>query len=210
MRRDGFKHEGPQHLVTIEKAFALGRYPVTFAEYDVFCDEADYSVPEDEGWGRGRRPVINVSFEDATAYCAWLSEKTGRLYRLPSEAEWEYACRAGSEAAYAVGSTIDETQANFGGHIDKTSEVGAYPANAFKLHDTHGNVREWCEDQWHGSYEGAPDDGSAWLDQASGFRVMRGGSWLVDARFARAAFRSRFVPDVRLDSLGFRCARGQD
>ncbi len=202
--------EGPQHLVRMEKAFALARYPVTFAEYDAFCDEADYSVPEGRGWGRGRRPVINVNFEDARAYCAWLSEKTGRIYRLPSEAEWEYACRAGSEAAYAFGSSIDETQANFDGHIDKTSEVGAYPANAFKLHDMHGNVWEWCEDQQHGSYEGAPDDGSAWLDQASGSRVMRGGSWAIVAQGARSAYRLPIDPGGRHDYFGFRCARGQE
>jgi formylglycine-generating enzyme required for sulfatase activity len=207
-RRD---NEGPQHLVTIERPFALGRYPVTFEEYDVFCEQTHRKKPEDRAWGRGRRPVINVSWKDATAYCAWLSERTSIRYRLPSEAEWEYACRAGSRAAYAFGETIDEKQANFYPNVKMTSDVGAYPANAFKLFDMHGNVWEWCLDHYQGSYEGAPADGSPLLlSEAAGDRVLRGGSWFLDARHARAASRSRNDPGERDGvSVGFRCARGQ-
>ncbi len=128
-----FDNEGPQHLVTIEKPFALGRYPVTFEEFDFFCEETGREKPEDQGWGRGRRPVINVSWTDAGQYCGWLTRECSLTYVLPSEAQWEYACRAGSRAAYAFGETIDKTRANFTGTIGRTSEVGAYPANAFKL-----------------------------------------------------------------------------
>lgn len=207
-RRD---NEGPQHLVTIRKPFALGRYPVTFEEFDHYCEETARDKPGDEGLGRGRRPVINVSWTDAGRYCDWLTRKTGFTYVLPSESWWEYACRAGSTMAYAFGETIDEKQANFSANVGKTTEVGAYPENAFKLFDMHGNVWEWCDDHYHSSYEGAPSNGSAWLDsQAEGVRVLRGGSWAEDARLLRSACRFDFAPDLRIFSIGFRCARVQD
>ena len=200
-----FDREGPQHLVTIRKPFTLGRYPVTFDEYDYFCEAIGRDKPEDQGWGRGRRPVIHVSWQDAKDYCDWLSEQTDTRYRLPSEAEWEYACRAGSTTAYAFGDGIDEKQANFDGHVGGTSEVGVYPANAFKLFDMHGNVFEWCEDRYQANYEGAPDDGTPWLSD-QGARVVRGGSWGSVARNVRSACRNGEEPGVRGGHLGFRCA----
>jgi formylglycine-generating enzyme required for sulfatase activity len=177
--------ERPQHRVTIGQRFAIGRYPVTFNEYDRFCEAKRRKPPEDKGWGRGRRPVINVSWNDAQAYIAWLSQETGRTYRLPSEAEWEYACRAGTTTRYSFGDMITPENAN---HLDsglsRTSEVGAYPANPWGLHDMHGNVWEWAEDDWHENYRGAPADGSAWKDAGAGRNprrcVLRGGSWHLD------------------------------
>jgi len=141
-----FNNEGPRHEVTISQDFTLGRYPVTFEEYDHFCEATGSEKPIDRGWGRGRRPVINVSHYDAEACCAWLSGITKANYRLPTEAEWEYACRAHRRSAYAFGDEISEKQANFGRNLGKISEVGAYPANDWSLHDMHGNVWEWCAD----------------------------------------------------------------
>jgi formylglycine-generating enzyme required for sulfatase activity len=157
--------EGPQHEVTI-RSFAIGKYEVTFEEWDacVAAGGCNGYQPDDRGWGRGRRPVINVSWDDAQAYMAWLAEATGKPYRLPSEAEWEYATRAGTTTRYAFGDEITEKEANFGGTVGKTTEVGSYPANAWGLHDIHGNVVEWVEDIWHNSYQGAPADGSAWTN----------------------------------------------
>jgi formylglycine-generating enzyme required for sulfatase activity len=207
--------EGPQHEVRIAKPFALGVYAVTFDDYDRFCDSAQREKPKDKGWGRGNRPVINVIWEDARAYCAWLSEQTGRTYRLPSEAEWEYACRAGTDTPFHFGAHIGTDQANFNGEYtyngsakgeyrQRTMPVGAFPPNAFELYDLHGNVWEWCQDAWHGSYEGAPTDGSAWEAGGSVARVARGGSWDYDPAYARSAYRNIFRPDDRLDNIGFR------
>ncbi len=201
--------EKPQHRVTIGTRFALGRYPVTFDEYDHFCAATRREKPKDRGWGRGRRPVINVSWEDAVAYCAWLAWETGQRYRLPSEAEWEYAARAGTTTRYSVGDEITEKDANFGMKLGKTTEVGAYLANPWALYDMHGNVWEWCEDAWHGSYQGAPVDASAWTDRAGAERVLRGGSWHNSARFVRSASRFANDPGHRGRYIGFRCARVQ-
>lgn len=201
-----FDNEGPRHHVIIKKPFALGRYPVTFEEYDFFCDQTGAKRPKDGGWGRGRRPVINVSWHDATAYCDWLSEQTQTRYRPPSEAEWEYACRAGTMTAYAFGKSIDKTQANFAGHVGQTIEVGSYPANGFKLSDMHGNVWEWCLDHYKSSYKYAPADGGPVLLAKGPEHVVRGGSWGSDARNARAAYRNAIVPGNRSNNLGFRCA----
>jgi formylglycine-generating enzyme required for sulfatase activity len=202
-----FSDEGPQHEVSVP-AFAIGRYPVTFAEYDHFCEVTGRAKPEDIGWGRGRRPVIYVSADDAEAYLAWLSEATGCTYRLPSEAEWEYACRAGTTTpryAEPLG-YIAWFGENSG---ERTHPVGEKAANAWGLQDTLGNVWEWCADHWHGSYEGAPSDGSAWIGDSSALRVVRGGSWFGGARRCRAAYRYRYEPGRRDDNLGFRPARGQ-
>lgn len=135
--------ERPQHHVTIAERFAIARYPVTFREYDWFCEAIGRKKPGDEGWGRGQRPVINVSWDDAQHYLVWLSQETGRTYRLPSEAEWEYACRAGTTTLYWFGDTITPKDANYAkSELHRTSEVGAYPANPWGLHDMHGNVLE--------------------------------------------------------------------
>jgi formylglycine-generating enzyme required for sulfatase activity len=218
--------EEPQHEVRIDYRFALGNYAVTFANWDAaIAVGARLERPVDEGWGRNRRPVIGVNWEDAKAYIAWLNGRlglTGRAdaYRLPSEAEWEYACRSGSTMAFSFGATISTAQANYNGdHSDgvgstgefrhKTMPVGSYPANAFGLHDMHGNVLEWCEDAWNASYSasGRPDDGAAWLTGSTSRRVLRGGSWRSDPLELRSAFRLHYSPMDRGSDIGFRLAR---
>jgi formylglycine-generating enzyme required for sulfatase activity len=205
---EGFSDERPQHRVTIGAHFAVGRYPVTFEEYGRFAEATGAEKHEDEGWGRGRRPVINVSWEDAKAYVEWLSGETGEAYRLLSEAEWEYACRAGTETRYCFGDTITAKQANFDGKVGKTTEVGSYPANPWGLYDMHGNVWEWVEDVWHDDYNGAPDDGRAWTERGDqGRRVVRGGSWFSAPRNARSAIRNGYGIVNRVIYTGFRVAR---
>ncbi len=197
--------EGPQHRVTIPKPFAVGRYPVTNTEWAVFCEETGRSKP-DIAPERNRHPVANVSWDDAKAYIDWLNGYIGGgHYRLLSEAEWEYCCRARTQTRYSFGDEFREDRANNGGG---TTEVGSYPANDFGLYDMHGNVWEWCEDVWHESYDGAPDDGSAWLSGSqSGLRVRRGGSWSDYPRDLRSAYRFRISSDYRLDDIGFRLSR---
>jgi len=205
-----FDDEGPCHAVTIARRFALARYPVTFEEYDGFCAATGREPPGDNDWGRGTRPVIAVSWDDAAAYCAWLSAATAARYRLPSESEWEYACRAGTATVYPWGDAWDAGRANGSeGGPGEPSPVGSYPANRWGLHDMIGNVWEWVEDRWHDSHEGAPDDGSARLDPGSGEagRVVRGGSWFINPRSCRAACRYRVEPDYRDLDTGFRPAR---
>ena len=150
--------------------------------------------------------MINVSHEDAEAYCAWLREATKASYRLPTEAEWEYSCRAGTTSAYAFGDTISEQQANFSVNVGKTTEVGAYPANAWNLHNMRGNVWEWCADARRAYQKKRVTD-----PEGSGAeRVLRGGSWFSYARFVRAAFRYANAPGYRYNDVGFRCARVQE
>ena len=207
--------EGPQHDVQIAAPFAMGVYAVTFDEYDQFCSVTTQRKPNDEGWGRRERPVINVSWKDAKRYCDWLSEQSGRAYRLPSEAEWEYACRAGTETPFHFGNNISTYQANFNGDIpynagargnnrDKTVPVGSFASNTFGLYDMHGNVWELCLDNWHENYRGAPDDGSAWESSRVTARVLRGGSWGLNAAAARSAARNFNAPDHNYMRLGFR------
>lgn len=198
--------EGPQHLVRI-KEFELSKYAVTFAEWDAAnAAGANLHRPDDKGWGRDRRPVINISWGDAQAYVRWLNTKTSDRYRLPSEAEWEYACRAGTTTAYPTGATISASDARF--NSDSTAPVGSYAANAFGLYDMLGNVWEWCEDIRHENYDGAPNDGSAWTGGGgSADRVLRGGSWYDDARAVRSANRFWLERVDRDISLGFRLAR---
>ena len=202
--------EGPQHRVTIRESFAVGKYEVSFAEWDACvagggCN--DYR-PDDSGWGRGERPVINVSWSDAKAYVGWLSRKTGEQYRLLSEAEWEYVARAGTTGPFHFGPTISTDQANYDENRMKTVPVGSFSANGFGLHDVHGNVGEWVEDCWHDSYSGAPVDGSAWVSgDDCGRRVLRGGSWSNIPWLLRSAVRVRYPPEVRINKFGFRVAR---
>ena len=157
--------ERPVRTVTIEAPFSLSKYEVTFEDFDRFAEAAGRERPDDQGWGRGRRPVINVSWADAEAYAEWLSAETGRSYRLPSEAEWEYAARAGGDTPYGWSDTIDG-EANCDGcgrrSPRRTVLAGTFRANAWGLHDMHGNVWEWVQDCWNGSYEDAPADGTAW------------------------------------------------
>jgi formylglycine-generating enzyme required for sulfatase activity len=208
-------YELPQHGVTLGP-FAIGKTEVTFAQWDacVAAGGCNAYKPSDQGWGRGSRPVVNVSWKDAQAYIDWLGRETGQPYRLPSEAEWEYAARAGTTTRYAFGDAITPKDANYGLNVGKTTEVGTYPPNAFGLYDMHGNVWEWVEDVWHDSYSGAPTDGSAWTDgkgeNSSRNRVDRGGSWDDYQRSYRSAGRNWIEPDIRYVNLGFRVARTLD
>ena len=213
--------EGPQHRVTIPRAFAVGKFEVTFAEWDacVAAGGCDGYRPEDEGWGRGKRPAIDVSWKDTKASIEWLSRRTGETYRLPSEAEWEYAARAGTTTPFHFGATIGPDQANYDGNYayaggakgvyrKKTVAVGSFPANAFGLHDVHGNVWEWVEDCWRGDYKGAAADGGAWTTGGEcGQRVLRGGGWSSKPGSARSAFRGRSTSVNRDSGYGFRVAR---
>jgi formylglycine-generating enzyme required for sulfatase activity len=210
-----YPDEGPRRRLRFNYRFAISRFPVTFEEYDVFCKATQRRMPDDEGWGRGRRPVINVSWKDADAYVRWLSKVIGmtsqRCYRLPSEAEWEYACRGGATTRYSWGDTMTPQNARYGDSpMRHTSEVGAYPANFWGLSDMHGNVLEWVADDWHDNYKNAPLDGSAWMSMEPNHKsgcVLRGGSWSSGPRDCRAAFRYRDHADVRIDRVGFRVAR---
>ncbi len=207
--KDRDENEGPCHPVTIARPFAVGRYPVTFAEWDAFVAAGGTTHrPDDKGWGRGRQPVIHVSWDDAQAYVAWLREQTGQPYRLLSEAEWEYAARAGSQTRYPWGDEPGKDKANFRGSssqfkLKRTAPVDSFPANAFGLCDMVGNIREWVEDSWHANYQGAPDDGRPW-DGSGEAKTVRGGSWNSPSYCCRAACRNRDAPRTRQDDLGFR------
>ena len=206
-------NEIPVHEVTISRPFAVSRHEVTFQQWDA-CAAAGgcFHRPDDDGWGRGLRPVINVSWKDAQEYVRWLSEETGATYRLLTEAEWEYAARAGSTTAYSWGNEIGSGRANCracGSQWDfrQTAPVGSFPANAWGLHDMHGNVYERVEDCWNGDYSGAPSTGGAWLSGDCSRRVFRGGSWFYAPSSLRSANREGLTSDLRDLNLGFRVAR---
>ncbi|MGO9171934.1 MAG: formylglycine-generating enzyme family protein [Rhodomicrobium sp.] len=218
------KDEGPQHRVAFAKPFAVGKFEVTFAEWDACVAERGCTQkPGDEGWGRGRHPVINVSWHDAMQYTAWLSKKTGKAYRLLSEAEWEYAARGVTKTTdpstpFSTGATINYRQANYdanftygsgpqGLYRQKTVDAGSLPRNAFGLHEMHGNVWEWVQDCYKPSYEGAPDDGSAVTSGDCSLHILRGGAWNYYPRLLRSAYRYATAPEVRLNNAGFRVAR---
>jgi formylglycine-generating enzyme required for sulfatase activity len=207
-------NEGPQHGVTIAKPFAVGKFAVTFAEWDACVAGGGCGgyKPKDEGWGRGDRPVINVSWNDAKAYVAWLSRKTGKAYRLLSEAEREYVTRAGTETPYWWGSTITPEQASYaaGESRQKTVPVKSFKPNPWGLYQVHGNVYEWVEDCWNDGYNGAPSNGSAWTAGDCTYRVLRGGSWNLNPQLLRSAFRINNTPADRDKDEGFRVARGLD
>lgn len=228
-----YVNEGPQHRVTFEQPFYLGEHEVTFDEYDVFVflqneDDACFdsqgirytvSLPFDENWGRGKRPVINVNWYDAHCYAQWLSRKTGKNYRLPTEAEWEYAARAGTTTPFSFGENITPEQVNYNGNFPyadgkkglyrkKTVPVKSLPANSLGLYEVHGNVWEWCQD-WYGEYKpeasinpSGPENGLA--------RVLRGGSWRSSGGRTRSADRLRSGPDYGSYDIGFRLALGQE
>ena len=217
--------ELPQHWVGIERPVAMGRYPVTVGEWRAFARATDWRSSgevewEDPGFAQtDRHPVVGVNWFDAIRYVRWLSEATGRRYRLPSEAEWEFACRAGSKTAFSFGDSITSEQANYDGNFTYnggprgeyrrgTTAVGSFPPNAWGLYDMHGNVWEWVQDVVHDNYEGAPADGSAWEeggDQAR--RILRGGSWLYNPRYLRSALRNGFSAVLSNDIVGFRVVR---
>jgi formylglycine-generating enzyme required for sulfatase activity len=202
-----FDDERPQHIAKLEYRFAMGRYPVTFEQYDHFCIATKRRIPNDEGWGRGQRPVINVSWEDAQAYAVWLSGETKHTYRLPTEAEWEFVCRAGTTTEYSSGDRITVQDANYSkSRIGETSNVGTYPANRWGLYDLHGNVWEWCLDGKR-EYDDEEIIDPLGPTDAAAYRVTRGGAWSVSVRYLRSAFRHADPPGYRCDDIGFRCAR---
>jgi len=213
MGSDESSHENPIHAVNIAKPFSMAKYLVTFDEYKLFVKAKNRELPSDEGWGRGKRPVINVSWEDATAYASWLSALSGKSYRLPSEAEWEYAERADSESVYYWGDSEKDADsfAWFNSNSEgKTHPVGEKRANAFGLYDMAGNVWEWLQDCWHDNYQSAPTDGSSWQEHNNGdctHRVLRGGSWDSRLVLLRSAYRPRSYPDNRYNYIGFRLAQ---
>jgi formylglycine-generating enzyme required for sulfatase activity len=211
--------EKPVHRVEISRPFAVAKFEVTFAEWDP-CVAAGGCKPElaDRGWGRGRRPATNVSWDDATnEYLPWLSRKTGKTYRLLTEAEWEYAARGVRTASavhtnYSWGDDIGKNRANCKGcgsqwDDQQTAPVGSFSANAFGLHDMHGNVWEWVQDCYKDSYADAPPDGLATSEVASCLRVIRGGSWYDKPEDLRCADRNAVRPVNRYGGSGFRVAR---
>ena len=191
-------NEGPLHRVTIGYSLAMGVYEVTFAEWDACVASggcAGYRPKRrffGRNWGRPRHPVMRVGWDGVPAYLAWLSQETGERYRLPSEADWEYAARAGTTTPYHTGDTVTQEEANYGRYfVGRPAPVGSYPPNPFGLHDMLGNVAEWCEDCWNANYAGAPADGSAWLSGNCDRGVLRGGHWASDAEGFKTAIRPR-------------------
>ena len=204
-------NEGPRHKVTLP-VFSISKNEVTFADYDKFARSTGRRMPYAESWGRGGRPVINVSWNDAQAYTSWLSKKTGEHYRLPTEAEWEYAARAGSDEKIWWDSDAEVKQANcfncgneWAGQ--RTVPAGTFKANGFGLNDMAGNVHEWTEDCYRAGYAGAPVDGSAWLTPECTQRSVRGGSYTNPLDSLRHGKRGQYDQDTRLDNLGFRVVR---
>jgi formylglycine-generating enzyme required for sulfatase activity len=218
-----FQSESPQHQVTVSPFF-MGQFPITQLQWStvVALPKVLRDLNPDPSEFKGNsRPVERVSWHDAIEFCQRLTQYTDRPYRLPTEAEWEYACRAGTTTPFHFGSTITPEVANYNWDevydrsefkkskdFEGTTPVGKFEvANAFGLFDMHGNVWEWCEDHWHENYENAPIDGSAWIDpeaEEDARRVLRGGSWLVGPRSCRSASRDGYVAWIRYSSYGFR------
>lgn len=219
MGSTAFESEKPPHTVTIKAPLAVGKFEVTFDEWDA-CVAAGACKhnPSDQGWGRGKRPVINVSWEDTREYTSWLSGKTGKSYRLLTEAGWEYAARAGTTTPFSTGETITPEQANFDGNFTyggsakgqfrgRTIEAGTFNPNPFGLHDMHGNAGEYVQDCYNNNHNGAPTDGSAVAEAAGCPRVVRGGSWNRDPQNVRSSSRYRSFSGFRNDTVGFRVMR---
>ena len=233
-----FEDEGPQREITVRAAFAIGVYEVTFEEWDACVSDGGCRGyhPPDEGWGRGRRPVTNVSWEDAQYYTQWLSEETGQSYRLPSEAQWEYLARAGTETArywgesateqcrYANGFDQDLAEVNdrglamfeeYGmsfpscsdGQAEGTAPVGSYEPNAFGLYDVIGNLTEWTDDCWNSDHSERPDNDEVRASGDCSQRALRGGTWGYPSEFLRSANRGSFELGHRDNGLGFRVIR---
>lgn len=202
--------ERPQHIVTI-KSFFIGRYPITQAQWRVIahCPRINRHLEPSPSYFKGDNlPVERVNWYQVQEFCARLSQKIGRKYRLPTEAEWEYACRAGTSTPFHFGETITAELANYKGMCCKqTTDVGSFPANGFGLCDMHGLVWEWCEDYEHGDYYDAPSDGSAWFkDGNEEYRVLRGGSWDCPPDLCRSASRFSEMATITDNNFGFRVA----
>jgi formylglycine-generating enzyme required for sulfatase activity/uncharacterized caspase-like protein len=216
---DGYRREKPQHQVNVP-AFCMGKYPITQAQWKAVAalPQINRELKVEPSRFKGdERPVEQVSWYDAVEFCARLSKKTDKEYRLPSEAEWEYACRAGTTTPFHFGETITSKRANYdasntfaeeakGEYRKQTTSVGQFPANAFGLYDMHGNVWEWCLDDWHENYDNAPTDGNAWKtkDNENQFKLLRGGSWYFKPEICRSAFRNGNTRDNRDNDIGFR------
>lgn len=222
-----YKDESPQHKVTLAKSFAVGRFEVTFDQWAACLADGGCKgyEPKDQGWGRGKRPVININWNHVQSYIRWLRKKTGAPYRLLTESEWEYVARAGSRDAFWWGDTASHDYANYGKESccgglakgadrwEKSAPVGQFPPNEFGLYDTHGNVAEWVEDCGHKSYEASPVDGSSWLNEGGGncqYRILRGGSWGIEPKFLRSASRGGSFLRIKNRNYGFRVARDLD
>jgi formylglycine-generating enzyme required for sulfatase activity len=214
--KDRFGDEGPQHEVIVP-TFFMGRYPITQAQYEAVMGTTPATKYEADRFVALNKPVVGVSWKDAVTFCTALAQRTGRPYRLPSEAEWEYACRAGTTTPFYFGSTLTTEVANYDGNYTYgegptgefrnalTSVDHFEVANSFGLSDLHGNIYEWCQDTWHDNYEGAPTDGSAWVDGGySDQKVIRGGSWNNIPRDCRSAYRLNLNADNRYNDFGFR------
>ena len=211
LTRHGDEDELPVHAVQVA-GFHLGRHEVTFEQYDAFCEATGRTRPDDKGWGRGNRPVINVSWQDANDFIAWASAATGLRFRLPTEAEWEYAARAGTETDYWWGEAFSVDHANAAGtggrdRWSATAPVGEFPPNAFGLHDMNGNVREWVQDCWIPDYADKAKTAAARTHGDCSRRVVRGGSWNLGPPWQRAANRDYDDQQYRFVDRGFRLAR---
>ena len=211
---DRYDDEGPRHRVNIGYPLAVGVYEVTFSEWEACVNAGGCGGhrPKDGGWGRGNRPVINVSWDDVESYVRWLSARTGHKYGLLSESEWEYVARARTDTRYSWGNEIGRNRANCDGcgsrwDNDETAPVGSFSSNGWGVHDMHGNVREWVEDCWNDSYVGAPSDGSAWESGNCRARVLRGGSWYFKPESLRSANRDWNPTEGRYFYNGFRVIR---
>ncbi|MBD2440978.1 caspase, EACC1-associated type [Nostoc sp. FACHB-110] len=209
------QNEEPMHIVNVP-TFFIGKFAVTQEQYKQIMGTTPSGFKGEKGVIEPKHPVEQVSWNDAVEFCKKLSQKVGRKYRLPSEAEWEYACRAGTTTPFHFGDTITTELANYNGDFtyaselkgknpQHTTEVGSFRfSNAFGLYDMHGNVWEWCQDTWHDSYKGAPNDGSAWINNEDQRRCLRGGSWFNKPKDCRSAFRFSYSPDNRYNRIGFR------
>ncbi|BBH39226.1 hypothetical protein myaer102_17550 [Microcystis viridis NIES-102] len=205
---DAYQNEKPPHQVQVN-SFAIGKYPVTQAQYQAVMGT---NPSRFKNWFKNnpQNPVENVSWNDAQAFCQKLSQITGKTYRLPTEAEWEYACRAGTTTRYYFGddaNQLGDYAWYYGNSQDTTHPVGQKKPNAWGLYDMSGNVWEWCEDNWHDNYIGAPKDGSAWLTNDNDCQIMRGGSWSFNPSYCRSAYRDEFYRDG-YDDIGFRVVCG--
>lgn len=222
-----YNFESPQHPVTIQPFF-MGKFSVTQSQWKAVAALPKVNIdlnPDPSHFKGVNLPVEQVSWDDAIEFCARLSKKTEKTYRLPSEAEWEYACRAGTTTPFYFGETITTDLGNYRGtdwdyqgtvypgnyaqgpkgeYREQTTDVGKFPANPFGLFDMHGNIWEWCQDEWHENYNGAPKDGSAWLIDNDNYRLLRGGSWDFDPWFCRSAVRNYGARDLRVNAVGFR------
>ncbi len=208
----GDDNEKPVHEVDIPNGFYISKYEITFNQFDKFAKATNRELPPDNGWGRGQRPVINVSWYDAKAYTSWLSNQTNEEYRLPTEIEWEYSARADSNTAFWYGNTVKAGYSvcdSCGSQWDgvSTGPVGSQASNPLGLFDMHGNVAEWVEDCYHDNYEGAPTENQVWLANQCDTRVLKGGSWYDIPRVGRSATRYRATPDLKASNWGFRIVR---